>query len=83
LQHFRAALAFVACALAGCATNYPLMPTPALYTGAHAKQLFTDLPSDLRAPTIDLLYITDRAAAAKADDSAANGSARPEARADA
>ena len=28
--------------VAGCATTYPLMPTPALYTGAQAKPLFTE-----------------------------------------
>ena len=28
--------------LAGCATTYPLMPTPVLYTGAQAKPLFIE-----------------------------------------
>ena len=58
----------VALALAGCATTYPLMPAPALYTGAQAKPLFTDTPAERRTPPLDLLYITDRAAATKPDD---------------
>ena len=44
------------------------MPTPALYTGAQAMTLFTALPPDLRSPSIELFYITDRAPAAKPDD---------------
>ena len=31
------AIAFV---LTGCATTFPMMPTPALYTGENAKPLF-------------------------------------------
>jgi len=54
--------------LAGCATTYPLMPTPALYTGAQAKPLFTDAPAAVRTPPLDLLFITDRASATKPDD---------------
>jgi len=49
--------------LAGCATTYPMMPTPVLYTGAQAKPLFTDAPAAVRTPPLDLLFITDRAAA--------------------
>ncbi len=58
-----AALAF---ALAGCATH-PMMPTPVLYTGTNPRPLFVGLPSDDRRPSLDLLYITDRAAADEGD----------------
>jgi esterase/lipase superfamily enzyme len=58
-----AAIAFV---LTGCATT--MMPTPALYTGANAKPLFTELPIDSRRPSLDLLFITDRAPAEQPDD---------------
>jgi esterase/lipase superfamily enzyme len=54
--------------LAGCATTYPLMPTPALYTGAQAKPLFTEAPAAVRTPPLDLLYITDRAVATSPDE---------------
>jgi esterase/lipase superfamily enzyme len=54
--------------LAGCATTYPLMPTPALYTGAQAKPLFTEAPAELRTPPLDLLFITDRAPATSPDE---------------
>ena len=60
-----AAIAFV---LTGCATNRPMMPTPVLYTGENAKPLFTELPIDSRRPSLDLLFITDRAPAEQADD---------------
>jgi esterase/lipase superfamily enzyme len=49
--------------VAGCATTYPLMPTPALYTGAQARRLFTEAPAEVRTPPLDLLFITDRAPA--------------------
>ena len=54
--------------LAGCATRYPLMPTPTLYTGAQAKPLCTEAPADVRTPPLDLLFITDRARATSPDD---------------
>lgn len=54
--------------LAGCATTYPLMPTPALYTGAQAKPLFTEAPAAVRTPPLDLLFITDRASATSPDE---------------
>ena len=57
-----AAIAFV---LTGCATT--MMPTPVLYTGANAKPLFTELSIDSRRPSLDLLFITDRAPAEQAD----------------
>ena len=58
-----AAVAFV---LTGCATT--LMPTPVLYTGANAKPLFTESSIDGRRPSLDLLFITDRARAEQGDD---------------
>lgn len=59
--------ALAAVALAGC-TSFPMMPTPTLYTGADARTLITDTPTEWRTPALDLLYITDRA---KADGRAA------------
>ena len=55
---------FIAClalALTGCASNLLLMPTPALYAGAHAKPLFDEMATDSRDPSLDLLFVTDRA----------------------
>ena len=60
--------ALAALALAGCATTYPLMPTPALYTGPQPRQLFTQAPASVRTPPLDLLFITDRAPATSADE---------------
>ncbi len=57
-----AAVAFV---LTGCATT--LMPTPVLYTGENARPLFTELSIDSRRPSLDLLFVTDRAPAEQAD----------------
>jgi esterase/lipase superfamily enzyme len=54
--------------LGGCATTYPLMPTPVLYTGAQAKPLFTDAPAAVRTPPLDLLFITDRASATSPEE---------------
>ena len=31
---------------AGCATTYPLMPTPTVYVGQQAKPIFSDIPAD-------------------------------------
>lgn len=61
-------LALAALALGGCATTYPLMPTPALYTGEQAKPLFTRVPGNARTPPLDLFYVTDRAPATSPDD---------------
>jgi esterase/lipase superfamily enzyme len=58
------ALAFV---LTGCATSHVMMPTPVLYTGPNARPLFTDLPVDNRPPSLDLLFLTDRAPTQQAD----------------
>ena len=44
-----------------------MMPTPVLYTGANAKPLFPELSIDSRQPSLDLLFITDRARAEQAD----------------
>ena len=54
--------------LGGCASNFPLMPTPAVYVGEQAKPLFTDIPADRQKPPIDLLYVTDRAPKAKPEE---------------
>jgi esterase/lipase superfamily enzyme len=61
-------LVLAALALNSCAT-YSMMPTPVLYTGAQAKTLFIDIAADRRTPSLDLLYVTDRAPATSADDS--------------
>lgn len=36
------------------------MPSPNLYQGANAPDLFTDLPGELESNEMDLLYVTDR-----------------------
>ena len=59
----------IAVVLTGCATTFPMMPTPALYTGGNAKSLFADLSIESRRPSLDLLFITDRAPAEQAGDS--------------
>lgn len=61
-------LLLVMLALGGCATTYPMMPTPVLYTGPQAKPLFPNTPAEYRTPSLDLLFITDRAKATSADD---------------
>src|SRR5512134_1400690 len=58
-------IATIAFVLTGCATT--LMPTPVLYTGENARPLFTELSIEDRRPSLDLLYITDRAPAEQAD----------------
>ena len=45
-----------------------MMPTPVLYTGENARPLFSDLAIDDRRPSLDLLFITDRAPAEQPDD---------------
>ena len=57
-----------ALALGGCATIYPMMPTPVIYTGAQPRPLFPNTPTEYRTPPLDLLYITDRAPATSPDD---------------
>jgi len=63
------AFGVLACLLAGCATEHALMPTPAVYTGTNAKPLFEDASMDSKPPTLDLLYLTDRARSAATDGS--------------
>ena len=58
----RISVGLVACLLAACATDHALMPTPVLYTGPDARRLFADTPPH-RPPTLDLLFVTDRAPA--------------------
>lgn len=43
-----------------------MMPTPALYAGAQAKPLFASAPAQ-SSPTLDLLFVTDRAPATNTD----------------
>ena len=45
----------------GCATNYPLMPTPAVYVGPQGKPLLANVPAAGQKASIDLLYVTNRA----------------------
>ncbi len=47
--------------LGGCASGFPLMPTPTVYTGAAAKPLFTAPAKSRTSSEIELLYVTDRA----------------------
>ena len=65
----RAAAASLAAAalLVGCAGTPALMPTPAIYVGDTTKRLFAGTSAEPAATTIDLLYITDRAAATAAE----------------
>ena len=60
-------VAVIAFVVTGCATNHAMMPTPVLYTGENAKPLFTGSSIDSRRPSLDLLFITDRAPAEKAN----------------
>src|SRR5690242_10963881 len=63
-----AGVAFVlALVLTGCATTHDLMPTPVIYRGPDARPLFDTVPVDDKPPSLDLLFVTDRAAARQAD----------------
>jgi len=62
------AIAAIAFVLGGCATNYTLMPTPTLYSSAQAKPLFTASSVGSQGLAVDVLFITDRAAAEQAGD---------------
>jgi len=68
--HCRLLLLIVVAAgsLQACSDAFPLMPAPALYTGSAARQLFTSVPADGRKPELDLLYLTNRAAAVETED---------------
>ena len=59
------AIAFV---LTGCATTFPMMPTPAIYTGTSARPLFDESWNDSRRSSFDLLFVTDRAPAGQGAD---------------
>ena len=59
----RLAVSLLACFLGACATDHALMPTPVLYTGPDARPLFAHTPVAPRPSTLDLLFVTDRAAA--------------------
>jgi esterase/lipase superfamily enzyme len=52
----------IALILTACATTHPMMPTPAIYAGAQAKALLASAPAQA-SPTLDLLFVTDRAPA--------------------
>ena len=56
--------------LGGCASGFPLMPTPVVYTGEAAKSLFTAPAESPKSSAIELLYITDRAPRGAADATA-------------
>ena len=61
-QHCRNVATLAAIVLfTGCATTHPLMPTPTMYVGQHAKPIFSDIPADSQKASVDLLYVTDRA----------------------
>ncbi|HTT39672.1 MAG TPA: alpha/beta hydrolase [Burkholderiales bacterium] len=38
------------------------MPTPSIYLPPNPRELFVDLPPDLKSTSLDVLYVTDRAA---------------------
>ena len=65
----RAAAASLAAAalLVGCAGTPALMPTPAIYIGDTTRRLFAGTSAEPATTAIDLLYVTDRAAATAAD----------------
>jgi esterase/lipase superfamily enzyme len=56
-------IAAIALVLTGCATHRAMMPSPVLYTGESARPLFTESSIDSHRPSLDLLFITDRAPA--------------------
>ena len=65
---FGPGLLLAALFLTGCATPYHMMPTPVLYTGKQAEPLFTNVSATHRTPSLDLLYVTDRASSSDAND---------------
>ena|GEM_PF-985885 len=70
------ALLGAAALLAGCAGATALMPTPTIYTGAGAKQLFAGADAEPPMTPIDLLYFTDRAPETKVENQHSYGSDR-------
>jgi hypothetical protein len=63
-----ARVVLVTAVVSRCATNRSIMPTPLLYTGAQARRLFIDVPVEYRTPSLDLLFITDRASSKSAEE---------------
>ncbi len=55
----RLLLVLVLLPAAGCGAKRYLMPTPNIYTCAESDP-FADVPAELRTPSVDLLYVTDR-----------------------
>jgi esterase/lipase superfamily enzyme len=53
------AAVFLLVLLSGCSSRTRLMPTPHLYT-IGGKQLFEELPPELKTNQVDLMYFTDR-----------------------
>jgi esterase/lipase superfamily enzyme len=63
--------------LAGCAGSArTMMPVPNVYTGDSARELFQELPEELRGGDLDLLYVTDRAPETDSDGDLVYGSGR-------
>ena len=60
-RHALAALLAASVLCTGCATTYPLMPTPTVYVGQHAQPLFPAIPAESQKTSVDLLYVTNRA----------------------
>ena len=54
--------------LVGCATERPLMPTPAIYEDPGGEPLFTGLSSTQQQTAINLFYVTDRHGRKLTDD---------------
>ncbi|NOQ45278.1 MAG: alpha/beta hydrolase, partial [Desulfobulbaceae bacterium] len=63
--------------LVGCAEQgRPLMPTPAIYTGAFARPVLDGVPAERRSPPLDLLYFINRAPIDESSETLAYGSER-------
>ncbi len=63
-----ALLLAAALVLQACSDSHPLMPVPAVYTGADPPPLFTTLAEARRTPGLDLLYVTNRALAEEPEE---------------
>jgi len=63
--------------LAGCAgSSRTMMPVPNVYTGDSPRELFQELPEELRGSELDLLYVTDRAPETDSEENLVYGSGR-------